>query len=191
MAKIGVTIPGWSFQAGELLFFFLVILPFFWVIQIHQRLNELYTKLGYWYWYIYIYIMYMCAYMYTYMVFTYMYTYIHTYIHIWVQHPIRPLAARPLKETYEWTGDSAASQYICSLYWAMTTVTTAPRTLIKFSKSQSWGWSFFLRRISGVDEKYEEKRGFLNELIYVSPVWDGSENWWMDGQIGRKKQRWD
>lgn len=27
-------------------------------------------------------------------------------------------------ETYEWTGDSAASQYICSLYWAMTTVTT-------------------------------------------------------------------
>lgn len=27
-------------------------------------------------------------------------------------------------ETYEWTGESAASKYICSLYWAMTTVTT-------------------------------------------------------------------
>eukprot|EP00434_Breviolum_minutum_P019087 symbB.v1.2.016827.t1/scaffold1294.1/size126307/2 len=27
-------------------------------------------------------------------------------------------------ETYEWTGDSASSKYICSLYWAMTTVTT-------------------------------------------------------------------
>ena len=79
MAKIGVTIPGWSFQAGELLFFFLVILPFFWVIQIHQRLNELYTKLGYWYWYIYIYYVHVCVYVYIYGV--HIYVYIHTYIH--------------------------------------------------------------------------------------------------------------
>ena len=45
----------------------------------------------------------------------------------------------PLKETYEWTGDSAASQYICSLYWAMTTVTTATWSLRKFTKNPNFG----------------------------------------------------
>lgn len=39
------------------------------------------------------------------------------------------------KETYEWTGDSASSKYICSLYWAMTTVTTVPWI--------SWRWFLF------------------------------------------------